>query len=84
MHQKLVPEPVLVLVNNPKQPLHAINFFENKLTLLFFQANPFNGQNYHKDKGSETSDQLPFRLLNKFRKVYLLVMYCLTKFDDAI
>ena len=24
VHQKLVPDPFLVLVNNPKQPLHAI------------------------------------------------------------
>ena len=31
MHQKLVPDPLLILVNNPKHSLHAINFFENKI-----------------------------------------------------
>ena len=29
MHQKLVPDPFLILVNNPKQPLHARNSFKN-------------------------------------------------------
>ena len=31
MNQKLVPDPFLVLVNNPKQPLHARNSFKNKI-----------------------------------------------------
>ena len=31
LHQKLVPEHFLILVNNPKQPLHAVNFFKNKI-----------------------------------------------------
>ena len=43
---------------------------------------PFNGQNYQTQKGPGTSDQLLFRLRNKFRKINLLVMYYLTKFDD--
>ena len=30
MHQKLVPDPLLILVNNPKHSLHAINFFEKR------------------------------------------------------
>ena len=53
---------------------------------LFFLSNPvpFNRQNYQKQKGSGTSDQLLFRLRNKFRKIPLLVMYYLTKFDDVI
>ena len=53
VHQKLVPDPFLIFVNNPKQLLHARNYFENKeyyqkalkkLT-LFFLSNPvpFNG-----------------------------------------
>ena len=56
-----------------------------KLT-LFFLLNPvsFNGQNYQKQKGPGTSDQLFFRLQNKFQKICLLVMYYLTKFDDAL
>ena len=30
-HQKLVPDSFLILVNNPKHPLHARNSFKNKL-----------------------------------------------------
>ena len=45
---------------------------------------PFKRQNYQKQKGTGTSDQPPFRLRNKFRKMPLLVMYYLTKFDDVI
>ena len=30
-HQKLVPDPFCILVNNPKQPLHARNSCENKI-----------------------------------------------------
>ena len=41
---------------------------------------PFNRQNDQKQKKTETSDQVPFR----FRKIPLLAMYYLTKFDDAI
>ena len=56
-----------------------------KLT-IFFLSNPipFNGQSYQKQKGSETSHQLLFRLQNKFRKSPLLVVYYLTKFDNII
>ena len=45
---------------------------------------PFNGQSYQKQKGPGTSDQLVFRLQNKFREISLLVMYYLNKFDDLI
>ena len=31
VHQTLVPEPLLILVNNPKQPLHARNYFKRKI-----------------------------------------------------
>ena len=31
MHQNLVPDPFIILVNNPKQPLHARNSFGNKI-----------------------------------------------------
>ena len=56
-----------------------------KLT-IYFLSNPvpFNGQSYQKQKGSGTSHQSRFRLQNKFRKIPLLVIYCLTKFDDII
>ena len=31
VHQRLVPDPLLILVNNPKRPLHARNSFKNKI-----------------------------------------------------
>ena len=31
VHQKLDPDSFLILVNNPTQPLHARNSFENKI-----------------------------------------------------
>ena len=57
-----------------------------KMLILFFLSNqvPFNGQSYQKQKGPGTTDQLLFSLKNKFRKISLLVMYYLTKFDDII
>ena len=53
---------------------------------LFFLSNlvPFNGESYQKQKGSGTIDQSLFRLQNKFRKILLLVIYYLTKFDEII
>ena len=54
-------------------------------TLLFLLSPvPFDGQNYQKQKRPGTSDQLIFRLQNKFRKIPLLVTYYLNKFDDVI
>ena len=53
---------------------------------LFFLLNPvlFDEQSYQKQKEPGTSDQLLFRLQNKFRKIPLLVICFLTKFDDVI
>ena len=65
MDQKLAPELFFVLVRNPKQQLHAKNYFKNKIhwkgiiktlqkiKLYFFLSNPvpFNGQSYQKQKG---------------------------------
>ena len=31
VHQKLIPDPLLMLVKNPKQPLHVRNVFRNKI-----------------------------------------------------
>ena len=91
MHQNLAREPFLILLNNPKS-FKNIRHFEKGLSKslkkvnLFFISNPvpFNGQSYQKQKGSGTSDQSLFRLRNKFRKIPLLVIYYLTKFDDVI
>ena len=96
-HQKLVLDPFLMLVNYPKQPLHARIYFKKdslkedyqkvlkRLTLFFFSNPvPFNGQSYQKQKEPGTIDQLFFTLEKRFRKTPLLVIYCLTKFDDAL
>ena len=84
------------MVNNPKQPLHARNYFKNKILERGLSKSlkakkpflpkpvPFNGQSYQKEKGPETSDQSLFRLTNKFKKINLLVLYYLTKFGDII
>ena len=55
-----------------------------KVTLLFLSnPMPFNGQSYQKIKGPGTSDKLLFRLQINFRKIPLLVIYYLVKFDDV-
>ena len=98
MQKKLVPDLFIILVNNPKQPLDARTYFKSKIfrkkiikkplkKVTFFpllSPVPFSRQNYQKQKGPGTSDQWLFRLRNKFRKIPLLVMYYLTKFDDVI
>ena len=56
-----------------------------KVNFIFsFQPVPFNGQSYQNQKGPGTSDQSLTRLKNKFTKIYLLVIYYLTKFDGII
>ena len=40
MHQKLVPNSFFILVNNPKQPLHARNSFKNKIFWKRIIKNP--------------------------------------------
>ena len=69
MHQKLVPDPFLILMNNPKQPMHARNSFKRdilkedyqkapiKLTFFLSKPFPFYGEEYDKQKGYGTSDQ---------------------------
>ena len=55
-----------------------------KVNFFLSDPVPFNGQNYQKQKGPGISDQLLFRLRNKFQKIPLLVMFYLTKFHDVI
>ena len=75
MQQKLVPDLFIILVNNPKQPLHVRNYFKSKIferglskslkkDTSFFLSNPvpFNRQSCQKEKGPRTSDQSLFRL----------------------
>ena len=97
VHQKLVADPFFLLVNNPKQTLHTLNFFKNKIfskdyqkplkkLTLFFLSNPvpFNGQSYKKQKGLRTSDQSLFSLQNKFTQISSLVTHYQTKSDVVI
>ena len=97
MHQKLVPDPFFILVNNSKKPLYAINSFKTdilkedyqiplKTLTLYFLLNPvsFDGQIYQKQKRPRTSNLSLFRLQNKFTKIFLLVIYYLTKYDGVI
>ena len=57
-----------------------------KKVIFIFLSNlvSFNGQDYKKQKGNGTSDKLLFSLQSKFRKILLLVMYYLNKFDEVI
>ena len=72
--------------------LLKVRYFERGLSkvlkklTLFFLSNPvpFNGQSHQKQKGPRTSDQSLFKLQNKFRKIALLVIYYMIKFDDVI
>ena len=72
--------------------LLKVRYFERGLSkslkkiTLFFLLNPvlFNGQNCKNQNEHGTGDQSFFRLQNKFRKIPLLVVYYLTKFDDII
>ena len=57
--KKLIPEPFFIWVNNPKQPLHARNYFKNKIFLKgiiktfkkvnfkFMQANSWHHKLFH-------------------------------------
>ena len=58
----------------------------SKKLSVFFLSNPvpFNGKIYQKQKGSGTSHQSLFRSWNKFRKIPLIAIYYLTKFDDVM
>ena len=97
VHQKLVADPFFIFVNNPKQLLHAINSFKNKIVskdyqkplkklTLFFLSNPvpFNEQSYKKQKGLRSSDQSLFSLHKNFTQISSLVTYYQTKFDVVI
>ena len=53
-----------------------------KKVTFFFQAQSLSIDKIIKNK--KGLDQWLFRLPNKFRKIPLLVMYYLTKFDDVI
>ena len=61
-------------------------YYQKALKKSTFLANlvAFNGESYQKQKEPGTSEQSLFRLQNKLRKIILLVIFFLTKFDDVI
>ena len=69
-HEKLVPDLLLILIINPKQPLHARNYFKRQLLkslknvkfIFSFEPILFDGQNHEKEKRPGTSDQFLFWL----------------------
>ena len=65
---KAIPRPLFILMNNPKQPLHARNSFKNKDILKVDYVKAF----------FETS---PGKFIYN---IPLLVKCYLTKFDDVI
>ena len=66
--------------------LSKIDILKEHYQKVVKKLNPvlFNGQDFEKRKGPETNDQSLFRLQNKCRKISLLVMYYLIKFNDVI
>ena len=74
VHQSLVPDPFLILVNTQNKHYMQEIYFEGR----YFERGL--SKSYQKHVGPGTSDQSLFRLQNNFRKVSLLVMYYLTKF----
>ena len=72
--------------------LFKIRYFVRELSktlknvkfIFFPNPVPYNIESYQKQKGPGISDQLLLWLQNKFRKIPLLVVYYLTKFDDVI
>ena len=46
VHQKLAPNPFLILLHNPKQPLHARIFFKNKILWKRIIKKPWKSQLY--------------------------------------
>ena len=60
-------------------------FFVSFVKFLGIRLDKYSfGQSYQKQKGPGTSDQSLFGLQNKFRKIPVLVIYYLTKFDDIM
>ena len=98
--RKCVPKasfiPLFYFGKQPKTAIACKNFLKNilnknyqkpfkKLTLFFLSNSVlFIGQSYKTQKGLGTSDQLLFRLRDKFTKISLLVIYYQTKFDSVI
>ena len=75
-----------------QQIILKTRYFERALSKSLKKANfifslepsPFSWTNLSKENSSGTSNKLLFRLRNKIRKIPLLVMYYLTKFNNVI
>ena len=88
VHHKLVPDPLLILVNNPKQPLHARNSFKSKMFRNRIIKNPLKSQLYFffLTQSLFMDKVIKNKTLQVEKQVQknLLVTYYLTKFDDVI
>ena len=88
VHHKLVPDPLLILVNNPKQPLHARNSFKSKMFRNRIIKNPLKSQFYFffLTQSLFMDKVIKNKTLQVEKQVQknLLVTYYLTKFDDVI
>ena len=81
VHRKLVPDPFFILLND--QNSHCMQELLSKDILKgnnqkYFNPVPFNSQSYQKQKEPRTSDQLLFKLRNKFTNSQKTVIYYLT------
>ena len=94
---KASPRPLFNFDKYPKTAIACKKFFRNKMFWkgiikkplkgwLYFFSNPFlfNRQSYRKQREPGTSDHSLFRLQSKSRKLPLLVMHYLIKFDNII
>ena len=69
-----------------------VRYFKRRLSkslkkgnfVFSFEPRPFQLTKLSKQKGPGTSEQSLFRSQNKFRRIPLLVMYYLPKFNDVI
>ena len=69
---------IIYFVTGLSKSIKKVNF------IFSFEPSPFYWAKLSKQKGLGTSDQSLLRLQNKYRKIPLLVIYCLTKFDEVI
>ena len=72
MHQELVPDPFLILVNNPKQSLHTRNSFKNKIYEVFcpFESGQF-GKERKKLQTKKSENEKCF--LDQLKKTFFIV-----------
>ena len=97
VHQKLAPDPFLILLNNPKQPLHTRNSFKNKVFWKRIIKKPkprwfyFFLQTQYLLMDKVIKNQRGMELVTSHSlghktslEKFLYLLYYLTKFDDIM